>query len=53
MMNESDIDDTVIKSYMELYLKALNESRSYKFIKIIKTRMLKLIKRKQLKNQNK
>ena len=51
VIRESDIEDTVIKSYMELYLRALNESRPYKFIKIIKTRMLELIKRKQLKNQ--
>ena len=51
MINESEIEDTVIKSYMELYLKALNESRPYKFIKIIKSRMLELIKRKQIKNQ--
>ena len=50
VMRESDIEDTVIKSYMELYLRALNESRPYKFIKIVKTRMLELIKRKQLKN---
>ena len=53
VMRESDIEDTVIKSYMELYLRAFNESRPYKFIKIVKTRMLELIKRKQLKNQNK
>ena len=51
VINESDIEDTVIKSYMELYLKALNESKPYKFIKIIKSRMLELIKRKQIKNQ--
>ena len=51
MVNESDIEDTVIKSYMELYLRALNEARPYKFIKIIKNRMLELIKRKLLKNQ--
>ena len=53
MVSESDIEDTVIKSYMELYLKALNESKPYKFIKILKSRMLELIKRKQIKNQNK
>ena len=53
MINESDIEDTVIKSYVELYLKALNESKSYKFIKIIKTRMFELIKRKQIRNQKK
>ena len=53
MISESDIEDTVIKSYLELYLKSLNESKPYKFIKIIKSRMLELIKRKQLKNQDK
>ena len=52
MISESDIEDTVIKSYLELYLKALNDSKSHKYIKIIKSRMLELIKRKQLKNQN-
>ena len=53
MISESETEDIVIKSYLELYLKALNESKPYKFIKIIKSRMLELIKRKQLKNQNK
>ena len=53
MISESDTEDMVIKSYVELYLKALNESKPYKFIKIIKSLMLELIKRKQLKNQNK
>ena len=53
MISESDTEDIVIKSYVELYLKALNESKSYKFIKVIKSRMFELIKRKQLKNQTK
>ena len=53
MISESDTEDIVIKSYVELYLKALNESRSYKFIKIIKSRMFELIKRKQIRNQTK
>jgi len=53
MISESETEDIVIKSYLELYLKALNESKPYKFIKIIKSRMLELIKRKHLKNQNK
>ena len=53
MISESDTEDIVIKSYLELYLKALNESRSYKFIKLIKSRMLELIKRKQIRNQTK
>ena len=50
---DDDREDIVIKSYVELYLKALNESRSYKFIKVIKSRMFELIRRKQLKKQNK
>ena len=49
MVSESSIEDTVIKSYLELYLRSLNESRSHKFITIIKSRMLELIRRKQLK----
>jgi len=51
MPDESLIEDIVIKSYLELYLRALNESRSYKFIQVIKKRMLELIKRKYTKTQ--
>ena len=50
---ESLIEDTVIKSYLELYLRYLNESRSYKKIQVVKNRMLELIKRKQLRNSKK
>ena len=53
MDKESLIEDTVIKSYLELYLRSLNESRSHKFIQVIKKRMVELIKRKQLRNQEK
>jgi hypothetical protein len=49
MISESSLEDIVIKSYLELYLRSLNESRSHKFITLIKNRMLELIKRKQLK----
>ena len=51
MSDESLIEDIVIKSYLELYLRSLNESRSYKFIQTIKRRMVELIKRKQAKPQ--
>ena len=51
MVSESSLEDIVIKSYLELYLRSLNESRSHKFITIIKNRMLELIKRKQLRNK--
>jgi len=51
MVSESSLEDIVIKSYLELYLRSLNESRSHKVITIIKNRMLELIKRKQLRSQ--
>jgi hypothetical protein len=49
--NESLIEDIVLKSYLELYLRSLNESRSHRFIQVIKKRMVELIKRKQQKPQ--
>ena len=51
MSNESLLEDIVIKSYLELYLKSLNESRSHRFIQTIKKRMIVLLKRKQEKPQ--
>jgi len=51
MESESNLEDTVIKSYLELYLRALNDSRPQKFINIIKNRMMVLIKRKYLRNK--
>ena len=49
--DESLIEDTVLKSYLELYLRSLNESRSQRFIQVIKRRLIELIKRKQLRNK--
>jgi hypothetical protein len=51
MESESHLEDIVIKSYLELYLRALNDSKPQKFINIIKNRMMVLIKRKYLKNK--
>ena len=51
MESESKLEDIVIKSYLELYLHSLNDSRPQKFINIIKNRMLVLIRRKYLKNK--
>ena len=51
MESESVLEDIVIKSYLELYLRSLNESRSHKFIQVIKKRMIELIKRKQMKEK--
>ena len=50
MESESNLEDIVIKSYLELYLRALNDSRPQKFINTIKNRMMVLIRRKYLKN---
>ena len=51
MESESKLEDIVIKSYLELYLRSLNDSRPQKFINIIKNRMMVLIRRKYLKNK--
>ena len=51
MESESNLEDIVIKSYLELYLRSLNDSRPQKFINIIKNRMMVLIKRKYLRNK--
>ena len=51
MESESVLEDIVIKSYLELYLRSLNDSKPQKFINIIKNRMMVLIKRKYLKNK--
>ena len=51
MESESVLEDIVIKSYLELYLRSLNDSKPQKFINLIKRRMLTLIKRKQLRNK--
>ena len=49
-MSESTDEDIVIKSYLDLYLKALSEPKPKKFRKIIFNRMMLLIKRRQAKN---
>ena len=51
MESESVLEDIVIKSYLEIYLRALNDSRPQKFINTIKNRMMVLIKRKYLRNK--
>ena len=50
-MDESLIEEIVLKSYLELYIRSLNESRSHKFIQVIKMRMIELLKRKQMKDK--
>lgn len=46
MQANADIDDAVIKTYLEIYLNALNEQKSEKFINIIKSRMQELLHRR-------
>mgnify|MGYP003155638189 CR=1 FL=1 len=46
MLTVEDIDNKVIKIYLEVYLKALNEEKPAKFINIIKSRLQELLKRK-------
>ena len=50
-MDESLIEEIVLKSYLELYIRSLNESRPHKFIQVIKRRMIELLKRKQMKDK--
>ena len=46
MQASTDIDDAVIKTYLEIYLNALNEHKPEKFINIIKSRMQELLHRR-------
>ena len=52
MESESINEDIVIKSYLELYLRSLSDSKPQNFIDIIKKRMLVLIKRKKNRINN-
>ena len=51
MESESNLEDIVIKSYLELYLRALNDARPQKFINTIKNRKMVLNKRKYQRNK--
>ena len=46
MLTADDINNNVIKIYLEIYLKALNEEKPVKFKNIIKSRLQELLKRK-------
>jgi len=46
MLTNSEIDDAVIKTYLEIYLGALNERKPEKYINIIKSRMQELLHRR-------
>tara|TARA_R110002051_G_C8534105_1_gene470046 strand:+ start:93 stop:239 length:147 start_codon:yes stop_codon:yes gene_type:complete len=46
MLTSEEINNNVIKIYLEVYLRALNEERPAKFINIIKSRLQELLQYK-------
>tara|TARA_R100000781_G_scaffold114850_1_gene87225 strand:+ start:3923 stop:4084 length:162 start_codon:yes stop_codon:yes gene_type:complete len=51
MVEESKIEDTVIKVYMEMYLTGITDERSDRYLNNIMNRMQTLIERKKLRKQ--
>ena len=49
MVEESKIEDTVIKVYMDMYLNGITEDRSDAYLERIQDRMQVLIQRKKLR----
>ena len=47
---EYNIDDEVIKVYLEVYLNAMEAKKPQKYIDIIQNRMMFLVKRKRIDN---
>jgi len=52
MLTNAEIDDAVIKTYLEIYLRALNDKRPDRFISIIKSRMQELLQRRMYRFSN-
>ena len=50
-LNNSEIEDTVIRTYLELYLAALNDKRSQRYINNIKDRMQELVNEERYGNE--
>ena len=46
MQTDAEIDDAVIKTYLEIYLNALNEQKPAKYINTIKSRIQELLHRR-------
>tara|TARA_R110000765_G_scaffold388362_2_gene480615 strand:- start:288 stop:449 length:162 start_codon:yes stop_codon:yes gene_type:complete len=51
MVEESKIEDTVIKVYMDMYLNGITDDRSDKYLLNLMNRMQVLIERKKLRNK--
>ena len=49
MIREEDLEDIVIKSYLEVYLNALNDEKPEKFINQIHNRLSELLSRKRIR----
>lgn len=47
---EYNIDDEIIKIYLEVYLNAMEDKKPQKVIDIIQDRMMYLVKRKRIDN---
>jgi len=47
---KKNIDDEVIKVYLEIYLDAIKSEKPQKYINLVQDRMLYLVKRKRLYN---
>ena len=51
MISEAEIEDTVIESYIKMYLNALNEDKSQEHIDNIHNRLLELLDRKKIRKK--
>ena len=47
---KNNIDDEVIKVYLEIYLNAIKSEKPQKYIDIVQNRMMFLVKRKRIDN---
>ena len=51
MLTNTEIDDAVIRTYLEIYLAALNDKKSQRYIDTIKTRMQELLSRRSYRDK--
>tara|TARA_R110000824_G_scaffold331857_1_gene518458 strand:+ start:351 stop:509 length:159 start_codon:yes stop_codon:yes gene_type:complete len=47
---EYNIDDEIIKVYLEVYLNAIENKKPQEYIDIVQSRMMFLVKRKKIDN---
>ena len=51
MISEAEIEDTVIESYINMYLNALNEDKPQEHVDNIHNRLLELLDRKKIRKK--